>query len=119
MNFDAIFKNVKIIKIGLLEAKLWKISEFSYLRNKGLSIPYSTWNTELINSVFYVEYGIDQSRISMNFPTVIWQIFHNFASSGPILKIFTFLKMALKFICSFSLHEECGIKNKAATAYDW
>ena len=29
--------------------------------------------------------------------------------------IFTFLKMALKFICSSSLLEECGSQNKVAT----
>ena len=31
MNFDAIFKNAKIVKIGLLEAKLWE-------KNKGNTI---------------------------------------------------------------------------------
>ena len=34
--------------------------------------------------------------------------FYNFASRSPILMIFTFLKMALKFIGSSSLFEECG-----------
>ena len=34
---------------------------------------------------------------------------------SPILMIFTFLKMALKFIGSSSLLEEYGSKNKAAT----
>ena len=41
--------------------------------------------------------------------------FHNFESISPILTIFTFLKMALKFICSSSLLEECGSKNKVTT----
>ena len=41
--------------------------------------------------------------------------FYNFASRSPILMIFTFLKMALKFIGSSSLLEECGSKNKVTT----
>ena len=41
-------------------------------------------------------------------------IFYNFASRSPILMIFTFLKIALKFIGSSSLLEECGSKNKVA-----
>ena len=36
------------------------------------------------------------------------KIFYNIASRSPILMIFTFLKMALKFIGSSSLLEECG-----------
>ena len=47
--------------------------------------------------------------------SVDFQFFHNFASSGRILMIFTFLKMALQFIGSFSLLKECGSKNKGAT----
>ena len=43
-----------------------------------------------------------------------FRFFHNFASRTPILIIFTFLKMALKFIGSSSLLEECGSKNKVA-----
>ena len=41
-------------------------------------------------------------------------LFYNFASRSSILMIFTFLKMALKFIGSSSLLEECGSKNKVA-----
>ena len=36
------------------------------------------------------------------------KISYNFPSRSPILMIFTFLKMALKFIGSSSLLEECG-----------
>ena len=32
MNFDAISKNAKISKIGLLEPKLWKIREIKVLK---------------------------------------------------------------------------------------
>ena len=42
--------------------------------------------------------------------------FHNFATNGPILIIFTFLKIALKIVGSFSLFEECGNKNEGAMA---
>ena len=31
----------------------------------------------------------------------VLRIFHNFGSTGPICKIFTFLEMALKFIITF------------------
>lgn len=41
--------------------------------------------------------------------------FDNFPSRSLILMIFTFLKMALKFIGSSSLLEECGSKNKVTT----
>ena len=43
------------------------------------------------------------------------KIFYNFASRSPILMIFTFLKLALKFIGSSSLLKECGSRNKGAT----
>ena len=39
------------------------------------------------------------------------QNLHNFTSSSPILKIFAFLKMALKFVGTYSLLEECGHQN--------
>ena len=44
----------------------------------------------------------------------IYLFFHNFTSRSPILMIFTFLKMILKFIGSSSLFKECGSKNKGA-----
>ena len=50
------------------------------------------------------------------FNSVISRIFHNFGSTGPIFKIFTVLKMASKFVCSFSLAKERSMKNKAARA---
>ena len=68
--------------------------------------------------------GMKTMRVGLGFPTrmvfILYCIdltsfFHNFASRSPILMIFTFLKMALKFICSSSLLEECGSKNKVAT----
>ncbi len=63
-------------------------------------------------------YGIGQFRIFYRIGLSIDignpRFFHNFASSGPILIIFTFLKIALKFVGSFSLLEECGNKNKGA-----
>ena len=68
---------------------------------------------------FRVFYGIDQFRIFYGIGPSIDngdpRFFHNFASSGPILIIFTFLKIALKFVSSFSLLEECGNQNKSAT----
>ena len=42
-------------------------------------------------------------------------IFHNFCSTGPIFKIFTFLEMALKFVCSSSSAGGRGMKIEAAT----
>ncbi len=72
MNFDAIFKNAKIVKIGLLEAKLW---EKKINLREMISFPVREMNP---------------------FPVKLC----NFASRGPILEIFTFLKMALKFIGS-------------------
>ena len=60
-------------------------------------------------------------RVGLGFPTLmvfilycidLTSFFHNFASRSPILMIFTFLKMALKFIGSSSLLEECGSKKK-------
>ena len=45
----------------------------------------------------------------------IFVFFYNFTSRSPILMIFTFLKMILKFIDSPSLLKECGSKNKGAT----
>ena len=44
-----------------------------------------------------------------------FRFFHNFASRSPILMIFRFLKMALKFIGSSSLPKECSSINKGAT----
>ena len=63
-------------------------------------------------------------RVGLGFPTLmvfilycidLTSFFYNFASRSPILMIFTFLKMALKFIGSSSLLEECGSKNKVTT----
>ena len=68
--------------------------------------------------------GMKTMRVGLGFPTLmvfilycidLTSFFYNFASRSPILMIFTFLKMALKFICSFSLLKECGSKNKVAT----
>ena len=68
--------------------------------------------------------GMKTMRVGLGFPTLmvfilycidLTSFFYNFASRSPILMIFTFLKMALKFICSSSLLEECGSKNKGAT----
>ena len=68
--------------------------------------------------------GMKTMRVGLGFPTLmvfilycidLTSFFYNFASRSPILMIFTFLKMALKFICSSSLLEECGSKNKVAT----
>ena len=39
----------------------------------------------------------------------------NFCSTGPIFKIFTFLEMALKFVCSSSSAGGRGMKIEAAT----
>ena len=44
----------------------------------------------------------------------LFPFFHNFASRSPILMIFTFLKMILKFVGSSSLLKECDSKNKGA-----
>ena len=46
---------------------------------------------------------------------IFFRFFHNFASRSPILMIFRFLKMALKFIGSSSLPKECSSINKGAT----
>ena len=57
MNFNAIFKNVKIVKIGLLEAKLWKnqkyrvnlqtpTSLFHFLANADESFSFDTRITQ-------------------------------------------------------------------------
>ena len=48
MNFNAIFKNVKIIKIGLLEAKLWKKRKKNWknLKNDGKDFSVSKKTTE-------------------------------------------------------------------------
>ena len=68
--------------------------------------------------------GMKTMRVGLGFPTLmvfilycidLTSFFHNFASRSPILMIFTFLKMALKFIGSSSLLKECGSKNKGAT----
>ena len=44
MNFDAISKNVKIVQIGPVEPKLWKIREITLLKNhagrKNHSLPH-------------------------------------------------------------------------------
>ena len=37
MNFNAIFKNAKIVKIGLLEAKLWEKNTISRTGNETIS----------------------------------------------------------------------------------
>jgi hypothetical protein len=50
-----------------------------------------------------------------NFFNFFFRFFHNFASRSPILMIFRFLKMALKFIGSSSLPKECSSINKGAT----
>ena len=129
MNFNAISKNVKNLQTGLIEPKLWKICQYEsiprFLRNWDIN---SAFFTELGHQfrVFYgidqfrIFYGIDQFRIFYGIgPSTdngIQRFFHNFASSGPILIIFTFLKIALKFVGSFSLLEECGNKNKGATS---
>ena len=34
MNFDAISKNAKILKIGLVEAKLWKIRQIAAYKSQ-------------------------------------------------------------------------------------
>ena len=61
--------------------------------------------------------GVPRNTQYLATDKVVRSIFHIFAPSSPILIIFTVLKMALKFVCSFSLLEECGNQNKAATAY--
>ena len=51
MNFNAISKNVKILKIGLVELKLWKkITNCTELIN---SVYFANY-TELINSVYRI-----------------------------------------------------------------
>ena len=63
MNFNAISKNVKILQIGLIEPKLWKICQYEsiprFLRNWDIN---SAFFTELGHQ-FRVFYGIDQFRI--------------------------------------------------------
>ena len=38
MNFDAISKNVKILKIGPVEPKLWKICEITVFKTQSAGI---------------------------------------------------------------------------------
>ena len=91
MDSNAILINVRIFKIGPLEAKLRRIC----LR-KG----------EIINSGFSQEgrnyqFRVSSGRAELIIPPFLRQILYNFASSGPILKIFAFLEMALKFVGTF------------------
>ena len=69
--------------------------------------------------------GMKTMRVGLGFPTLmvfilycidLTSFFHNFASRSPILMIFTFLKMALKFICSSSWVGGRGIKIEAIYA---
>ena len=50
MNFDAIFKNVKILKIGSVEQKLWKIRQITSGKIRLDMVLYNTvyrWDTVL------------------------------------------------------------------------
>ena len=93
MNFDVISKNVIILQIGPVEPKLWKIcesnGEFGNFKRK-----WTFWNHT----------------------TTISRIFHNFGSTGPICKIFTFLEMASEFVGSSSSTGERGMKIEAVTS---
>ena len=54
-------------------------------------------------------------RRFFKFFQIFFRFFHNFASRSPILMIFRFLKIALKFMGSSSLPKECSSINKGAT----
>ena len=69
--------------------------------------------------------GMKTMRVGLGFPTrmvfILYCIdltsfFYNFASRSPILMIFTFLEMALKFIGSSSSASGRGMKNETTTA---
>ena len=59
--------------------------------------PY--WTTISQNSDGIPQYVLARRTVFHQFHTVS-VFFHNFSSTSPIFKIFTFLEMALKFICS-------------------
>ena len=56
-------------------------------------------------------YQVRFSGLSWFFNSVISRNFHNFGSTGPILKIFTFLEMASKFISTFQSGPRLQDKN--------
>ena len=59
--------------------------------------------------------GVPRNTQYLAIDKVVRSIFHIFAPSSPILINFTVLKMALKFISTSSLLQECGSQNKGAT----
>ena len=62
----------------------------------------------------YRRYAVLYNTVSRRiFHIVIWRIFDNFCSTGPIFKIFAFLKIASKFISTFKVVWERGMDYEA------
>ena len=79
MNFDAIFKNVKILKIGSVEQKLWKIRQTVGVKTTINNLPEMTKCRYCTIPALYKQTGNDKVPVLYNTSTLC-EVYNEFLS---------------------------------------